>query len=81
MPDIGTDARDQLLLHQFLTGLPLRSVSSSGLRMMQSRLMKQSRLINEAVERARLLMAIERDQTQSAAVVEAGEVQELRLLF
>ena len=49
--------------------------------MMQSRLMKQSRLINEAVERARLLMAIERDQTQSAAVVEAGEVQELRLLF
>ena len=71
MPDIDTNARDQLLLHQFLTGLPL-AVSK------QLRASHDAKSLDKAVERARLLMAIERDQTQTAAAVEAGEVQELR---
>ena len=71
MPDIGTDARDQLLLHQFLTGF-LLAVSK------QLRASDDAKSLDKAVEHAQLLMAIERDQTQSAAVVEAGEVQELR---
>ena len=71
MPDIDIDTRDQLLLHQFLTGLPL-AVSK------QLRVSDDAKSLDKAVERARLLMAIEKDQMQTAAVVEAGEVQELR---
>ena len=71
MPDIDIDARDQLLLHQFLTGLPL-AVNKS------LRVSDDAKSLDKAVERARLLMAIEKDQMQTAAVVEAGEVQELR---
>ena len=39
----------------------------------QLRALDDAKLLDKAVECARLLMAIERDQTQSAAVVEAGE--------
>ena len=71
MPDIDIDARNQLLLHQFLMGLPL-AVSK------QLRVSDDAKSLDKAVERARLLMAIEKDQMQTAAVVEAGEVQELK---
>ena len=71
MPDIDIDACDQLLLHQFLMGLPL-AVSK------QLRVSDDAKSLDKAVERAQLLMAIEKDQMQTAVVVEAVEVQELR---
>ena len=71
MSDIDIDACDQLLLHQFLMGLPL-AVSK------QLRILDDAKSLDKAVERARLLMAIKKDQMQTAVVVGAGEVQELR---
>ena len=71
MPDIDTNARNQLLLDQFLTGLPL-AVSK------QLRASDDAKLLDKAVECTQLLMVIERDQMQTAAAVEADEVQELR---
>ena len=60
MPDIDTNACDQLLLHQFLIGLPL-AVSK------QLRASDDAKSLDKAVERARLLMAIKRDEMQAAA--------------
>lgn len=61
----------QLLLHQFVTSLPI-AVSK------QLRASDDAKLLDKAAECAWLLMAIENDQTQTAAAVEAREVQELR---
>ena len=71
MPDIDTDACDQLLFHQLLTRLSL-------LLSKQHRASNDANSREKAVGHGQLLMAIERDQMQTAAVVEAGEVQELR---
>ena len=53
----------QLLLHQFLTGLP-------SLLSRQLRATGEARDLNSSVERARLLMSID-TQSQQVAVVEA----------
>ena len=55
MPDIDTDARDQLLLHQFVTSLP--TVVSEPLRALDD-----AKLLDKPVERARLSMAIKNNQ-------------------
>ena len=68
MPGMDATARQQLLLHQFLGGLPV-SVSK------QIRAAGDTKDLNKVVERARLLMTIEGEQTPVAAVT---EVQELK---
>ena len=68
MPGMDATARKQLLLHQFLCGLPV-SVSK------QIRAAGDVKDIEKAIERARLLMTIEGEQTPVAAVT---EVQELK---
>ena len=55
MPDLPQDAREQLLLHQFLSGLPT-AISK------QLRSTGENKRLEPTVERARLLMAIESDQ-------------------
>lgn len=68
MPGMDATARQQLLLHQFLGGLPV-SVSK------QIRAAGDVKDLDKAVERARLLMTIEGEQAPAAAVT---EVQELK---
>ena len=68
MPDMDATARKQILLHQFLSGLPV-SISK------QIRAAGETETLDKAVECARLLMTIEVEQTPAAAVT---EVQELR---
>ena len=68
MPGMDAAAREQLLLHQFLGGLPA-SVSK------QIRVAGETKELDEAIECARLLMTIEGEQTPTAAVT---EVQELK---
>ena len=63
MPRLDNTARDQLLLHQFLTGLPV-SLSQ------QLRATGEARDLNSSIERARLLMSID-TQSQQVAAVEA----------
>ena len=61
MPDLPNEAREQLLLHQFLAGLPSavsKQLCSSG----------DTRALDTTVERARLLMTIERDHEQKGVV-------------
>ena len=71
MPSLDKLARDQLLLHQFLPGLPDkvgRQLRASG----------EIKTLAAAIERARLLMTID-DHGQSAAVTnEPSEVELLR---
>ena len=70
MPSLDKLARDQLLLHQFLAGLPDkvgRQLRASG----------EIKTLEAAIERARLLMTID-DHGQSAAV--ANEPSEVELL-
>ena len=55
MPDLPQGSREQLLLHQFLSGLPTgisKQLRSTG----------DAKQLETTVERARLLMAIESDQ-------------------
>ena len=69
MPDADVTTRNQLVLHQFVSGLP-------------SRIGKQLRATGEVsdldkvLERAKLLMTIEEPQTTAA--VQSNEMQELR---
>lgn len=62
MPDLTADAREKLVLHQFLTGLP-------GVVSRQLRATGEAKTLSAAVERARLLMAIG-DQGQVSAVAD-----------
>lgn len=71
MPGLDKTARDQLLLHQFLAGVP-DAVSR------QLRATGETKTLDAAVVRARLLMTID-DHGQAAAVAEGPtEVQLLR---
>ena len=63
MPGMDAAAREQLLLHQFLGGLAA-SVSK------QVRAAGDTKTLNAAFERARLVMAIEVEQAPTAAVTE-----------
>ena len=80
MPDVTGAAREQLLLHQFVAGLPV-SVSK------QLRAAGDVTRIETAVERARLLMVLEREHTEnhppmvavtSAPPEQHKQVQELK---
>lgn len=71
MPDLDGEARNQLLLHQLLSGLPA-SVSK------QLRATGETTKLDKVMERARLLLAME-DQEHAAAVAgREAEVQQLR---
>lgn len=72
MPDVDATARNQLLLHQFLAGLPT-TVSR------QLRATGDTKELDKTVERARLLMAVD-DQQHSAATVSAelSQIQQLK---
>ena len=61
MPGIADAARDQLLVHQFLSGLP-QEVSK------QLRAMGATNSLKMAVERARVLMTVEQHSDATAAV-------------
>ena len=79
MPDLPRDAREQLILHQFLSGLPT-TISK------QLRSTGETQRLETTVERARLLMAIKRDQesksvasiSRSDAAKECSEVMQLK---
>lgn len=74
MPDLAVPAKEQLLLHQFLVGLPediSKQLQATGV----------TNTLSEAVERAKLIMAIDH-HSQAAAVspkpISTGDIQELR---
>jgi len=69
MPDIDRPARDQLLLHQFLAGLPV-SVSK------QLRATGDVNKVDTALERARLLMALEVEGGEKPSMVTATTISE-----
>ena len=57
MPGLRNEAREQLLLHQFLTGLPFaisKQLRSSG----------DTKALDTTVERAQILISIEKDHEQ-----------------
>ena len=74
MPDLASAAKEQLLLHQFLGGLP-EDVSK------QLRAMGVTNTLSEAVERAKLIMTVE-NHSQAAAVstkpTSTGDIQQLQ---
>ena len=67
MPDISAPAREQLLLHQLLAGLPL-SISK------QIRAAGDVSRLETAVERACLLMALEMEQEDRPSMVAATSI-------
>ncbi len=73
MPGLDDSACEQLLLHQFLAGLP---VAVSG----QIRAAGDTTKLDTTVERARILMAIDDDEKVATAVAmpESRDVQELK---
>ena len=75
MPELDATARDQLLMHQFLTGVP-SDVSKP------IRAASEVTSLDQAIEKARLLMAVDgKDPTPVAAVNEgatANQLQELQ---
>ena len=76
MPDIGNAARNQLLLHQFLAGLPVKICK-------QLRAAGDVTSMETALERARLLMSLEAEQEQTsctAAVTSAPQEQQVQQL-
>lgn len=70
MPDLGPQARDQLVLHQFLAGLPV-SVSR------QLRATGEAQTLQAAVERARLLMVIDDKGPVAAVADQPNPVEQL----
>ena len=62
MPDLDTGAQDQLLLHQFLDGLP-RDISKP------IRAASDVKSLDQASERVRLLMAVDSDNPSPVAAV------------
>ena len=69
MPGMDATAREQLLLHQFLGGVPA-PISK------QIRAAGETKALDKAVERARLLMTIEWEQIATAAVTEVQELKD-----
>ena len=69
MPGMDATVYEQLLLHQFLGGLPA-SVSK------QIRAAGEAKVLDKAVECARLLMTIEQEQTATAAVTKVEELKD-----
>ena len=67
MPDIDAAARDQLLLHRFLAGIPA-SVSQ------QLRATGVTNALTETVERTRLLITID-SQDRSVALMSDGKAE------
>ena len=71
MPSLDKSARDQLLLHQLLAGLP-ENVSR------QLRATGETKTLDAAITRARLLMSID-DQEITAAITDiSSEIQSLK---
>jgi len=72
MPELSADARKQLLIHQFLAGLPvslIRRLRASG----------NTANLDELVERAKILMVVDSGERQTAAVYfGTSEVSELK---
>ena len=71
MPGLNAAARDPLLLHQFISGLPeamSRQLRASG----------ETTSLDAAVNRARLLMTIEGQGQAAVAVTKDAEVEHLR---
>ena len=72
MPGMDDDARGQLLVHQFLTGIP-QTVST------QIRASGETLTLEKVVERARLLMTIrEYNEQPIAMAVQMDELQQLK---
>ena len=71
MPGLDKKGRDQLLLHQFLAGMP-DAVSR------QLRATGETKTLDAAVVRARLLMTIDNHGQAAAVAEERTEVQVLR---
>ena len=69
MPEAGEATRKQLLLHQFVSGLPV-NISK------QLRVMGALDDLDVVVERAKLLMTIE--EPQKTAAVQSSEIQDLK---
>ena len=71
MPDVDAAARGQLLLHQFLAGLPTavsRQLRASG----------ETKELEKTVERARLLMALDNQEHAAAVTTENDQLKELK---
>ena len=66
MPTLDTGARDQLLLHQFLAGIP-RDISKP------IRAASDVKTLDQATERARLLMAVDSDAPPPAPVAATSD--------
>jgi len=62
MPGLDTGARDQLLLHQFLAGIP-RDISK------RIRAASDVKSLDQAMERARLLMVVDSEGSSPVAAV------------
>lgn len=73
MPDIPATAREQLLLHQFLSGLP-QEVSN------QLRATGATTTLTEVIERAKLLMTIEHHSEAAAVTAKQASDSEFSLL-
>ena len=72
MPELTADARKQLLIHQFLAGLPA-SLSH------QFRASGNTTDLDELVQHGKILMVMNNDERQMAAVhLDASEVSELK---
>ena len=71
MPDISADVKEQLLLHQFLTGLP-QEVSK------QLRVTGATSTLAGAVERAKLLMTIDHHGETAAITTKQPEFLQLQ---
>ena len=69
MPDADATTRNQLLLHQFVSGLPAHIAK-------QLHATGEVSDLDRVLERAKLLMTIE--EPQKTAAVQTSEVQELR---
>ena len=76
MPDLDIGTRDQLLLHQFLAGIP-RDISKP------IHLASNVKSLDQATERARLLMAVDSEGPSPVAAVSdttaySSQLQELQ---
>ena len=71
MPDLDADAREQLLLHQFLAGIPApvgKQLCTTG----------DTKKLEETVERVQLLISLDNQEAATAALQTTPEVKELR---
>ena len=71
MPDLDASAREQLLLHQFMAGIPAavgRQLRTTG----------DTNKLDATVERARLLMSLDVHEEATAAIQTEGEMKQLK---